>query len=213
MDALVGQVIGALNDNGFADDTAILYSSDHGDNLGNRGMWGKSVMYEDSLGIPMVLSGPGLPAGQVCDTPVSLIDVAPTVADIAGIDAAWSGTSLAAIAGGTRPDRPILAQYHAAGSDTAMFALLRDRWKLVHYVGAPPQLFDLDTDPQETTDLAALPGHAGTLARLTAELRAILDPDTVNARAFADQARLIAAHGGAGAIAAGADIPFTPAPA
>lgn len=212
MDALVGQVMAALSKHGFADDTAVLYASDHGDNLGNRGMWGKSVMYEDSLGIPMVLAGPGLPEGQVCDTPVSLIDVAPTMAAVAGIAASYPGTSLIDIAGGERPDRTILAEYHAAGSDTAMFALCRDRWKLVSYVGAPSQLFDLQDDPNETTDLAALPAHADTLARLTAMLHNILDPDEVNDRAFADQAALIAQHGGAEAIAASADIPFTPAP-
>jgi choline-sulfatase len=213
MDALLGQVMAALRETGFADDTVVLYASDHGDNLGNRGMWGKSVMYEDSLGIPMILAGPGLPGGQVCDTPVSLIDVAPTMAAVAGVTAAYEGTSLIEIARGVRPDRPVLAQYHAAGSDTAMFALRDDRWKLVSYVGAPAQLFDLENDPLETTDLAALPAHAATLARLTAELHAILDPDEVNARAFADQAALIAQHGGAKAIAASADIPFTPAPA
>ncbi|MDW4499335.1 sulfatase-like hydrolase/transferase [Sulfitobacter sp. D35] len=212
MDALVGQVLEALSACGFADETAVLYASDHGDNLGNRGMWGKSVMFEDSLGIPMILAGPDLPRGQVCDTPVSLIDVAPTMTALAGIPDDYPGTSLFDIAGGATPDRPVLAQYHAAGSDTAMFALTRGRWKLVEYVDAPSQLFDLVDDPEERTDLAGVPEHAETLAALATELRTILDPEEVNDRAFADQAALIARHGGAQAIAASADIPFTPAP-
>jgi len=86
------------------------------------------------------------------------------------------------------------------------------RWKYVHYVGHCPQLFDLETDPQEARDLGQSPEHPGVRARLEAALREIVDPDAVNALAFADQEARIAAHGGPEAIKQRGDFGYTPAP-
>ena len=74
--------------------------------------------------------------------------------------------------------------------------LRKGRWKLNHYIGFPPELFDLQNDPEELTDLAADPAHADTLAVMQAQLRAQLDPEAANAQAFADQAALIEHYGG-----------------
>jgi choline-sulfatase len=90
--------------------------------------------------------------------------------------------------------------------------LRRGRWKYVHYVGHRPQLFDLEADPQEANDLGASPAHATVRAELETELGKILDPDAVNARAFADQERKIAEHGGSEAIKSRGDFGYTPAP-
>ena len=79
VDDNVGKLIGALAATGLADDTRVLYSSDHGDNLGTRRLWGKSTMYEESAGVPMILAGPEVPEGFVCHEPVSLVDCFPTV--------------------------------------------------------------------------------------------------------------------------------------
>ena len=65
LDYHIGQVLSALKDNGHGETTRVIYTSDHGDNIGHRGMWGKSVMYEESAGHPMILAGPDVPAGHV----------------------------------------------------------------------------------------------------------------------------------------------------
>lgn len=72
LDSNVGRVLSALEASGAAEDTLIIYTSDHGDNLGARGLWGKSTMYEESVAIPLVLAGKGVPAGKVVQTPVRL---------------------------------------------------------------------------------------------------------------------------------------------
>ena len=214
LDSLVGSVIDALEESGFASATRVLYSSDHGDNLGNREFWGKALLHEDSAAVPMILAGDGIPEGAVVDTPVSLIDVAPTALDCLGLDAdpTLPGDSLIGLAS-TPTGRAVLSQYHGAGSVTGQFMLRRGRWKYVHFVGAPPQLFDLQADPEERTDLGADPGHEAVRARLLQDLLAICDPTDVTALAFADQAKLIARHGGAEAIRRGIDIAYTPPPA
>src|SRR5205085_1091260 len=78
VDHNVGRLLEALAAAGLADNTRILYSADHGDNLGTRGLWGKSNMYEEAAGVPMILAGPDIPPGFVCCEPVSLVDVFPT---------------------------------------------------------------------------------------------------------------------------------------
>ncbi len=215
LDELIGAILSTLRDSSFPHDTNILYTSDHGDSLGNRGMWGKSNMYEDSVGIPMILTGKGIPAGKVVEAPVSLIDVAPTAARMAGLELSQSGfrgNSLVDIANGKIADRVVLSEYHAAGSDTGQFMIRKDRWKYIAYVGSRPQLFNLEDDPDELVDLSSRPDCAEILAMLDGELRAICDPEMVTDKAFADQEQLIEANGGREKIETTPDIPFTPAP-
>src|SRR4029450_9539012 len=101
---------------------------------------------------------------------------------------------------GGDPNRPLLSEYHAAGSNTGTYMIRMGRWKDVYFVGYPPQLFDLLQDPQESSDLAGLPGMQAVLTQCDTALRATLDPERVSALAFADQAALIAANGGEDAI-------------
>jgi choline-sulfatase len=90
MDANVGSVLDALDASGLAERTTVIYASDHGECLGNRGLWGKMTMYEDAAAIPMMIAGPGIPAGKVCATPVSLVDIYPTVLACAQGPPTWS---------------------------------------------------------------------------------------------------------------------------
>ena len=106
----------------------------------------------------------------------------------------------------------MLSEYHAAGSITGSFMIRHGRWKYIHHVGFRPELFDLEADPGETTDLAERPDLAPVLAECEARLRALCDPAAVNAEAFADQRRRIAEHGGRDAILARGDYSYTPAP-
>ena len=120
--------------------------------------------------------------------------------------------SLWDIAAGARPDRTVLSEYHAVASITGSFMIRHGRWKYIHHVGYRPELFDLESDPGETTDLAERPDMAPVLAECEAALLRICDPEAVSAEAFADQRRRIAEHGGREAIIARGDYGYTPAP-
>ena len=192
----VGRILSALRAAGFADDTTVIYTSDHGDNVGARGLWGKSNLYQESVAVPLIMAGPDVPAGT-CDTPVSLLDVAASIPAHFDLDFDGEGQSLAEIAAAPADkDRPILSQYHAVGAVSGAFMLRMGKWKLNHYVGFPSELFDLEADPEELTDLAADPAFAEDLARLEAYLQDWVDPATVDAQAFADQAAMIEGYGG-----------------
>jgi choline-sulfatase len=221
VDHNVGRLIDALAASGLADTTRVLYSSDHGDNLGTRGLWGKSTMYEESAGVPMILAGPGVPQGLVCHEPVSLVDAFPTIVECVGApvhpdDRDLPGASLFEVAHGTissgGPSRTILSEYHAAGAATGAFMIRKGRFKYVYYAGMPPQLFDLDADPQEARDLGTAPGYQGLIAQCERELRAVVDPDAADALAKADQRARIAAFGGREAIIARGSFGYSPAP-
>ena len=214
MDEQVGRVLDALHASGQADRTVVLYTSDHGDNLGARGLWGKSTLYEESAGVPMILAGPGVPAGQVVDEPVSHVDCATTILQAAGaprLDGA-PGHDLADIARGGRPARPVLSEYHAIGSTAGATLLRRGPWKYCHYVDHRPQLFNLDDDPQELNDLAGDPRHAQDLQDCEAALRHWLDPELVDQRAKKRQRELLDHFGGREAALGRGDLGFTPAP-
>lgn len=217
LDDNIGKVLAALDAAALTATTRVIYASDHGDNLGCRGLWGKSVLYEESAAIPLVIAGPGVAPGTVVDTPVSLVDCYRTVLEAAGCPAAEDdrdlpSCSLWEIAAGSRPDRTVLSEYHAAASVTGSFMIRHGRWKYIHHVGYRPELYDLGSDPGETTDLAERPDLAVVLAECKAALLRICDPEAVSAEAFADQRRRIAAHGGRDAIIARGDYGYTPAP-
>lgn len=216
LDHNVGQVLAALQASGAADDTVVLYISDHGEMLGEKGFWAKSVMYEASVGVPMIMAGPGIALGAN-PTPVSLTDVSATVADVMGTEnpheggAPWQSRSLLSLAAAPETGRAILSEYHDGGSDCGYFMLRKDRFKLVVYTGGhPPQLFNMDDDPGEVHDLASDPGHAPVLAALRTELEAMVDTEAAADRAFADQAALIARLGGADRICALPSFNATP---
>jgi choline-sulfatase len=214
MDENLGKVLRALEDAGLAASTRVIYTSDHGDNAGARGLWGKSTFYEESSGVPMIVAGPGVPSDRVVATPVSHIDCAPAILESAGARplAPLPGHSILDVADGATPGRPVLAEYHAIGSTGGGFMLRHGRYKYCHYVNARPQLFDLDADPEELVDVAADRRYASTLEECEARLRGILDPEAVDARAKARQAELLAEFGGREKALARGDLGFTPAP-
>ena len=217
VDDNVGKLLRALEATGLADTTRVLYSSDHGDNLGTRRLWGKSTMYEESAGVPMILAGPDVPQGFVCHEPVSLVDAFPTIIAGAGLaphpdDRDLPGDSLFEVAQGTARRRTILSEYHATGAATGAFMIRKGPFKYVHYVEMPPQLFDIDADPQETRDLAREAGYRGLVTDCEAELRRVVDPDAADALAKADQRARIEAFGGREAILARGSFGYSPAP-
>lgn len=148
-------------------------------------------MYESAVGVPLLARGPGVD-DRVVDEPVSLLDLVPTMADAAGIDPdpAWQGRSLLPVLRGERPpdrSRTVFSEYHAHGVSAGMFMLRRGRFKYVHYPENPPQLFDLEDDPDELANLATDPAYADVLADFERELRDRIDPEAIDRRAKADQ--------------------------
>jgi choline-sulfatase len=217
VDDNVGKLIDALAATGLADHTRVLYSSDHGDNLGTRRLWGKSTMYEEAAGVPLILGGPEVPEGFICHEPASLVDCFPTVVECVGAslhpdDRDLPGASLFDLARGAVPLRTILSEYHAAGAATGTFMIRKGPFKYVHYVGMPPQMFDLHADPQETRDLAGEPGYQGLVADCEATLRRVVDPEAADALAKADQRARIEAMGGRDAIIARGSFGYSPTP-
>ena len=160
LDDNIAKILTALEGAGLAGSTRVIYTSDHGDNLGARGLWGKSNMYQESAAIPLIARGPGVPAGKIVKTPVSLIDAYPTILDCVGVapradDEARPGASLWDIAGAAdNANRIAFSEYHAVGAPIGAFMIRKGRFKYIHYVDYPPQLFDLDADPMEREDLA-----------------------------------------------------------
>jgi choline-sulfatase len=217
VDHNVGRLVKALEDNGLSGDTRIIYTSDHGDNLGTRGLWGKSNMYEESAAVPMIMAGPDVPEGITCREPVSLVDCFPTIIDCAGLaqhpdDRELPGSPLLDIVSGKAPPRTVLSEYHAAGSATGAFMIRKGKFKYVYYVGMPPQLFDLEADPYETRDLRQDPGYRGFVADCEAALREVVDPEAADKQARKDQAVKIAALGGREAILAKGSFGYSPVP-
>ncbi len=219
VDALFGRILGALSASGLETGTRILYCSDHGENLGARRLWGKSTMYEESAGVPMLLAGPDVPHGKHCTTPVSHVDVYPTVLHAAGAapdaeDNRLPGSSLLYIAGqADQAERVILSQYHAAGAISGAYMLRSGRHKFIHYAGLAPELYDLDADPEELDNLAGSAAHAHTLEKLGGLLREQLDPESADRAAKEDQRKMIEHYGGRDAILKLGGIHGTPAPA
>lgn len=214
MDDNVGRVLKALDDAGLSESTTVLYVSDHGDNAGERGLWGKSTMYEESAGIPTIIAGPGIPKGKVSRTPVTLLDVYPTALDVAGLSPDdGPGASLVSLAKGADDNQRVaFVEYHAAGSPSGAFMIRQGQWKYIHYVGFAPQLFDLSVDPDELNDLGTSTAHTEIRRQLHDVLCSSCDPDEVDARAKADQRAKIAAHGGQETVVGKGGFGATPAP-
>ncbi len=169
VDEKLGELLAVLE--GTRQEAAVVFTSDHGDMLGERGMWFKMTFLEPSARVPLMIAAPGLPPGRV-DAPVSTLDLCPTLCDLAGVSmdevAPWTdGVSLLPVAAG-QGRGPVPMEYAAEASVAPMVALRDGPLKHVRCLADPDQLFDLDADPLERRDLAADPAHAADLARMRA---------------------------------------------
>jgi choline-sulfatase len=211
----VGKVLAAIAENGLEDDTRVAYVVDHGDSMGARSLWGKSTMFEESAGIPLLLKGRDIPAGGTVETPVSLVDFHPTILQAVGMtpDNSLPGRSLLDIANAPYdPERVVFSEYHGAGATSAAYMLRQGRYKYVHYTGYPGELFDLEADPEELVNLIDTPEQQARIAGFEKLLREIVDPEAVNRRALADQAAHLEQFGGRKAVMAQTPIHGTPVP-
>ncbi|MEO5808231.1 choline-sulfatase [Devosia sp.] len=193
VDDKIGEILAALDGTRQADNTIVLFVSDHGDMLGERGLWFKMNFREGSARVPLMIAAPHLPAGKIA-TPVSTMDVTPTLCELVGIDIGpvleWTdGESLVALANGTPRTTPVLMEYAAEGSIAPLVGLRFENWKYIHCEIDPPQLFDLATDPHELTNLADDPARSGLVARFAVLVTQTWDMPAFDAEVRSSQAR------------------------
>lgn len=175
IDHQVRVVIGSLREEGLLDDTVILVTSDHGDMLGEHGLWSKWLYYEPSANVPMILIGTAkdgrVPAGSVDDRLVGLQDVMPTLLELAGITIPSSVEGLSMVGAGRRA-----TLYGECREDRSATRMVHDgRHKLIWYpAGNHVQLFDFADDPRELHDRGGDPGYRAVRARLETALAAEL---------------------------------------
>jgi arylsulfatase A-like enzyme len=181
VDAQAGIVLDAVDRLGLRDNTIVVFTSDHGYHLGEHGLWQKRSLFEESARVPLVIAAPGGRAGAVATHTVELVDVCPTLCDLAGVPlpAGVDGRSLAPLvradvaARQDFADRPALTEVELGRHRGA--SLRSSRWRYTAWQGpegpAGRQLYDHDTDPREQVNLADDQAHAATLQSLDAELR------------------------------------------
>ena len=190
IDDKIGEVLQTLKDT--RQDAKILFVSDHGDMLGERGLWFKMSFFEGSARVPMMISDPEMEPG-LNTTPVSSIDVLPTLCDLAGVDMQeimpWTdGQSIVPMGQGIERTEPVAMEYAAEGSYAPLVSLRYGRWKYNRCALDPDQLFDLDADPHELTNLADHPDHQGTVTQLRAKSEKRWDLDALDAAVRQSQA-------------------------
>lgn len=171
LDEQIGRVLATLHATGLATNTLIVFAGDNGLAVGQHGLMGKQNLYEHSVGVPLLLAGPGLPHGRRVAALCYLQDVFPTLAELAGVPplTGTDGVSLLPLA---RGERAVGREAIFTAYRNVQRAVRDDRWKLIRYPQVDvTQLFDLRADPHETNNLAALPASAAQVEAMTALLR------------------------------------------
>jgi choline-sulfatase len=197
LDERVGEVLAALDETGHTQDTVVIFTSDHGEMLGERGLWYKMAFFENACRVPLIVRGPGVGSGRV-SSPVSHLDLVPTLLDLCGADNAGEpleGTSLAPLladgASGGGPES-VVGEYLAEGVQHPMVMIRRGRHKFIRCDGDPDQLYDLDADPLELTNLAADTAHANLAEQFRRETDERWDVPELECRVLESQrARLL----------------------
>ncbi len=177
MDRQIGVVLETLEDMGMLDQFNIMYCADHGESAGERGMWGKKTFYDESVRVPMVLSGPSLPDGKTVSDSCSLIDVFPTLADLAGLPAPENvrGESLLQLMENESAEpRTVFSELF--DGETESFMALRNNIKYVHFEDGTRQLFNLAKDPDELVNRAGRKEYAPIEKQLRTALANLPEP-------------------------------------
>lgn len=184
VDAMMGDILGVLARTGLADNTYVIFTSDHGENALEHRQFYKMNFYESSARVPLIVTGPDVRRGVEVTVPVSLVDIYPTLMDMADIARpnGLDGCSLMPELVGTSAGRPdwVLGEYHDTSCNTGAFMLRTGDWKYIAYVGQPPQLFNLKEDHEEVAN--SVEEAPAVVAEMDARLRRIVDYEAVDAK-------------------------------
>jgi arylsulfatase A-like enzyme len=171
LDAQIGRVLDALQESPHARNTIVVFSADSGVARGSHGLIGKQNLYEHSIRVPLLISGPGIPAGKTSNALCYLFDVLPTLGELCHVPAPSTNEGQEFTRALREPTAPARQELMFAYKSVQR-ALCDERWKLIRYPQVDQvQLFDLRTDRHETVNLATRPEFAGTLAGLTNRLK------------------------------------------
>ncbi len=186
IDDNIGKLLEALRESGQSENTVIVFCSDHGEMLGERGLWLKKTFFEPATRVPLVIYAPDHLKPGRCDTLCSLVDLLPTFAAF-GSGGAWDGavepldgSDLTAIAASGTMERKVYAELLCEGILAPIFMLRREDWKFITSTGDPDMLFDVRNDPDERHNLAASADHADIRAGFLAEAHALWDSNALS---------------------------------
>lgn len=177
IDDWVGRILAAVEARGERENTIVVFSSDHGEMLGDHGRWTKTVPYEASIRVPLIVSGPGVASGAATAVPIELIDISATLLELAGLPVPneWDARSF----------QPLLEDAAAPHREFAVSQLAKWRcittndWKYIEHREEPPQLFNLANDPRESRNvIREHAGKAGQLAELLEQENPWFEPAT-----------------------------------
>jgi choline-sulfatase len=192
-DEQIGKVLTTLSQTGLAQNTYIIITSDHGDMLGERGLWYKKSFFEDSVRVPLIMAGPDINPDRISE-PVSLLDLAPTFNSLAGYTATapqshdlvasaaadLEGDDLFKIINGAVSDRLIYSENLAEGAMAPIVMACNKQFKYICSGIDPEQLFDLHADPRELKNLKQEPAYATTLSDMRALVKQKWDLESLN---------------------------------
>ncbi|GBD43341.1 Choline-sulfatase [bacterium HR40] len=191
IDEQLGRLLSTLATFGL-DDTIVIFTADHGEMLGERGMWYKMHFFEPAVRVPLLVHAPNrFPPARVRE-PVSHLDLFPTLVELAGgtPPRGLDGRSLLpALGGEPLAPRPVLAEYTAEGAIAPILMIRDDRYKFIWSPADPPLLFDLAADPLELVDLATEPSSAARVEEWLAEIRRHWQPESLHRAVLESQRR------------------------
>ncbi len=206
-DEKIGALVQVLEETGQLENTVIIVTADHGDMLGERGLWYKMNFFEHSVRVPLVIAGPGIlprPVPNAC----SLVDLLPTMLDLGGerptLGQPIDGVSLMPLARGEASDHDAaIAEYCAEMTGHPVFMIRRGPWKYIHCDSDPAQLYNVVEDPMEVTNLAGDPAHAERVAAFAEEVAETWDAADLRQKVIASQQTRFAVNAAmeAGAVA------------
>ncbi len=195
LDEYVGMVWDELYRMGEIDNTLFVYTSDHGESLGDHGLWYKNNLYDCAARVPLIMAGAGLPRNKRIETPVGHVDLVATILELAGSDAHKKirGKSLLPLITGASGDTPAFAysESHSEGNCTGSFMVRKGDWKYIHFSWYDDLLFNIRKDPGEFNNLIDKPENSAVQTELKNLLYSLVDPEQVTQNAFDAQKKIL----------------------
>ncbi len=191
LDEYIGQILKSLEETNQLKNTIFIYTSDHGEALGEHGLWYKNNLFDVSARVPLVISGPGIPKGKQVNTPVGHVDLVATILEWGGLQKPKElrGHSLVPLMHGKKGGHPGYAfcETHSEGNCTGSFMIRKGDWKYIHFTWYDDMLFNLKNDPNELNNLINDPETADVQKELKSILSALVDTEKVTMNAFKAQ--------------------------